>query len=642
MNIHKMGFKIPGFVGMVLLILILSLFLSGQSERTAQASFPQEFFLEVIADTVHRVETPETPIPILFYFSNRFGDEGVIIKFIALYDVSNGSNPPSWDNPQADNTVILRDRDIAIQEEADTVIIISSFINDGATNGSMPDWTPLTPANLGYSAGSTISFTARIYYDLGIWGEASLDKDLKVHVGEEPLPTFSDWYYGDTHYHTWKTFNAYELGGPTEMVAASAIAMGLKWLTATDHSCDLIMTGHESDWDDLGDEVIDLTTDYFVMIRGEEVSLKGYDVGTMGFGLRHMLTYEHDRCIEGDQLGGPWYIHEILGKSVYQDNLADQGGFAYSAHPGHVEGNDFFNETEGSWPDYDNDIAIQYNTFRGLEFLNDPSPYHAESANHPWGNNPHSGDWITYKSSWRDSTLEGAGDWDRLLSKGLPSWRKVFSLSGSDAHGDFNYFVHVDVATTLTGDYDCDAEDYAIGKGRTMAYLPGGLTQANVLDALRNGRTVITDGPIMIFGIDVDHDGSFYGDNDLLISEGPGTISSAASIIGSYKSTAEYGQVKCIRFYAGTQSTGRNPILLASITTKPNAYEGSFSFPISAISELVELKNTNLYLRAQCYTFDPDSGVPVGGNPTNASYNAQAFDYDYRCWTNPIWIRISD
>lgn len=604
----------------------------------AEASYPQEFTQEFIIDTVNRVESSDTPIPILFYTCSRSGNTSIKIKYFAVYDISTGVGLPQWSSPESAKTIIYKSFiDGEIPGYSDHYHLITYFLNDGSANGTMPNWTPLTAENLGYHGGQTITLRARILYDMGVTGEKQVEKDMKIYVADSPWPTFTNWYAGDSHYHSWKTYNLYEIGGPTEAVSLSARAVGLQWLTVTDHSCDLIMEGHEADWPTLGTEVKTLSNADFVMIRAEEVTTKG-NYGIIG--IRHLLAFDFDNLILGDQVGNPYYFNEILGQGPYNDNLQSQNGFGYSAHPGRWE--DSWFESEMSWPDVDNDIAFHIPTFKGLEFLNNPSPYYAENAFHPWGSNPHNGDWQSYDANWRASTIDGAADWDRLNSMGLASARKFFCLGGSDAHGDLNFYTGVDVAALLDFEYDTDARDYAIGKARTIAYLPSGLSEENVLLALRNGQTIITDGPAMIFGIDTDGDGSFYGANDLRIADGPANVSSSAHIVGSFKSTREFGRVRAIYFYVGTEGTGRNPYLCSSIVMLPNEYEGSFSLPISQISELMARQNQRLYIRAECYTFNPANGTPHGGNPTNASHNTDVRDYDYRCWANPIWITVTN
>lgn len=61
-----------------------------------------------------------------------------------------------------------------------------------------------------------------------------------VHISPYNLPKLNNWYYGDTHYHTNYTDNAYEFGSPIGLTRTTGKAIGLNWVTTTDHSFDLV------------------------------------------------------------------------------------------------------------------------------------------------------------------------------------------------------------------------------------------------------------------------------------------------------------------------------------------------------------------------------------------------------------------
>ena len=66
---------------------------------------------------------------------------------------------------------------------------------------SLPDGTPLTPANLGYGPGDVVPLVVDVYYR-DDWFNYTETRHLRVNVGHGPFPWPEDWYGGDTHYHT--------------------------------------------------------------------------------------------------------------------------------------------------------------------------------------------------------------------------------------------------------------------------------------------------------------------------------------------------------------------------------------------------------------------------------------------------------
>ena len=82
---------------------------------------------------------------------------------------------------------------------------------------------------------------------------------------------------------------------------------------------------------------------------------------------------------------------------------------------------------------------------------------------------------------------------------------KVFLAAGSDAHGDFNYEATLDVVDFLgkpSRGLSGYAEDNALGKISTIVYAPEGMGPKgeNILRALKSGRSVLSNGPLLIAG----------------------------------------------------------------------------------------------------------------------------------------------
>ena len=119
----------------------------------------------------------------------------------------------------------------------------------------------ITANNLGFSENCTIEFEAAINGKDAI-GPVAFKRRLKVVVGasNRPLPKpDANWTYGDAHYHTRFTTNPYEWGADLRMVKMGLKAIGLDWVTTTDHASDISSWDlNKSKWETLLNEANDL------------------------------------------------------------------------------------------------------------------------------------------------------------------------------------------------------------------------------------------------------------------------------------------------------------------------------------------------------------------------------------------------
>jgi hypothetical protein len=617
----------------IVLLAFLAIFpLSGpaQERRGDPQDFPNTTAKDMDADIPWRVQDAQTAIPVLWIIkdSDQFLAEVDEMKYVVLYDVSDGYDPPGdWDSPLSSHVVYYHDFNNMQISQDYWYWMTAKFENDGSYKGTQPNGTPLTPANLGYAGGDTISFTLRLYGKDGIWPfytDVKLDQDFKVHVGEAPLPALPDWYWGDVHDHGWKTDNLYEYGEPIDAKALAAAAMGLSFVTITDHASDLTT----SKWNDLGVECTVHSTPFLRLIRAEEMHAnQGAPLD-----VRHLLGYELTTYVEGDE-DGTYTINQILGGPDPSNNLAAQGAFAYAAHP---------TDPSLGWTYGEMESALNHDTFVGLEFFNERNAYFSEDdwsddddEYHPWGGDesldPFNRDWTIENNPWDGDLEQGLTHWDNLMSDRLDPVRKVFMSGGSDAHGGWNYKVY------RTTELDLTATNSAMGKVRTAVYLPGGLTDQGILDGLRYGRSIITDGPAVVFGIDRDGDKSIYGQADAMIGDGP--VELAVNNLNArfrfiWNSSSEYGEVVCIRLLRGTAATGSNPVVVWE--KYPGTHSGGSGGP--HVGRFLPSTGETVYFRVEAYTFDPAGPLPPPGDVSNFSYDAVNNDYNYRCFTNPIWV----
>jgi hypothetical protein len=598
-------------------------------EENQTGLYPNTPSKDMNADMPWRVESADTDIPVIWIIkdSNQWAvDE---MKYVVLYDVSDGHDPPGdWDNPFTDHVVYYHDfNDMEIDQDY-WYWLSTVFENDGGFHGSQPDGTPLTPANLGYSPGDTISFTLRLYGKDGFWPfitDVKLDQDFKVHVGGDPLPVFDDWYLGDIHNHGWKTDNPYEYAEPTEGKALAAKAIGLSWVTITDHASDLTT----QKWNDLGIECATYSSPDILMIRSEEAH-----ANAGGLEVRHLVVHDIDTYLEGGWVG-TYSINELLGGPEPANNLTAQDGFAFAAHPTA----DGFEWSYGELTD-----ALNYPVFAGLQFHNERAAYFSsvdgsedEDEYHPWGGDididPYNHDWVLENANYNDDVIAGMQSWDELMSERMNPVRKIFIAGGSDAHGAWNYGVNLELTLSEK------ALSSAMGKMRMAVFCPDEFTQESVLSQIKSGHSVVTDGPMALFGVDMDADGSLAGDSDIIIGDGPMPVvenDPTARLLVKWKSTTEIGDLVCLRLFRGTGTTAQNPAVVWELF--PMNYEGMDNTLLMA--DILPPAGETAYFRLQAYTFDPDGPVPSPGDVSNVSYDPVSQDYYYCAYTNPIWVSV--
>ncbi len=586
---------------------------------------------DFIMDAPWRVIDAQTTIPITVIIKDCDEDDVRDLHWIRAWDETSG-DVILWDHDFGDETI----GNDASEHNYWTYI---TKVTEG--HPSLADGTPLTPANLGYAAGDHIDLRVSIYYR-DDWFNYTETRHLRVHVGSGPFPWPEDWYGGDVHYHTMYTNNIYEWGAPLPAVKQTALAMGLHWLTATDHSCDLDETGdgtysyatHQWEftiqdtggavtayrditaaggaWAGLGADVAELDSPSFRLYRAVELNLSSIDPDSWDKTL-HCLVY-NDGYIHSPDSGAPGErpvspdLHGALGQITGD-------GFAYGAHPISDLSAEFlgfdFGANGAPWGDADIAQALTHEPFRGLQSFNTRVTVTSNDQNDPWsdfdaGNaasNPYPGELLT-----------GIAQWDAYLAADLATGdpRRLFLAGGSDAHGDFNYSTHMSL-----DDY---AEDNAIGKVQTVAYVPGEWSPGDlppvtdILAAYRAGRTVVTDGPFLELGVDVDADGDWTDPDDLMIADAGDLHPSTGAIVRlRWASLPEFGGVATVRLIA-VAATGSTEL---TSFTPGDPFDGDHALPLASFG-----LDGRVALRAELLTADGGAG--------------------HRAYTNPIWLNLDE
>lgn len=480
-----------------------------------------------------------------------------------------------------------------------------------------------------------------------VTGWPSQNTFLRVRLNAPGVPKLPHWYRGDLHYHSAFTDNPAERGFPLNVTKQAALHAELNWVLLTDHSTDL---GEERYAEALR-EVAKYRDGRFLFIRGEEVSVasskeimlttlhlialpssddpdKGFpaEAGTSG---TVMVT--------GD---GSLTAPALPVKDVLQ-RIAAAGGFAYAAHPYDpispiLRG--------GTW-DLDLDFLAPGGKqlqpgLVGLEPWNRGTTATADDARDPFCLRRDADPGACFqpdKEANQYTRLEKAIDlgWLPLLVKGVtpqaeaeksPAF-KVFLTAGSDAHGDFNYGATMDVvdflskpSRGLTG----YAEDNALGKLFTVVQCPTGMGRRgeNVLLALREGRSVVSNGPLLIAGFDRNANGSLDDPGDVGIGQDLSSPLKALPPLGiSWVSSHEFGPLESLRLLVGSSTGESKPEEIPIPPAKAMASEGLI--PLDLRARLEKLTGSWVYFRLEART-------------------RNNFGEEFRCYTNPIWVRVTD
>jgi hypothetical protein len=471
---------------------------------------------------------------------------------------------------------------------------------------------------------------------------------LRVAMNAPPLPQIANWYRGDLHYHCAYTDNPAERGYPLDITKQAAIQAGLDWLLLTDHSTDLTADAYQAELDD----VKKFRDGRLMLIRGEEVTTASGKPDAV-LTTVHMIAAPSpddpdkgfpDAQNAGDTViltgtGGPssdaMPIKDALAR------IAAAGGFAYAAHP--------FDPISpvmrgGSWDVTADFLAPDAKQLQGglvgLEGWNRATLFTADDMRDPFCIRPHedSSACFTHDAGADQyARLDNAIKlgWQPLLQKGLAARPKgadgtdaplfkAFFAAGSDAHGDLDFEGTMDVVDFLgkpSRGLNGYAEDNALGRISTVAFAPAGMGARgeNILHALHDGHTVMSNGPLLIAGFDTNSNGSLDDAGDIGIG---GEISSSWKSLPplqlQWVSSEEFGPVQSIQLILGT-ALGEMPAV---------------EIPVPADQALASN-------RLLAFDLHPalEEGSPNWQYIRLVAVTRNSANNEFRCYTNPIWIK---
>ncbi|MCW8140462.1 MAG: hypothetical protein KIT58_16310, partial [Planctomycetota bacterium] len=539
-------------------------------------------------------------------------------------------------------------------------------------------------------------------------------KTLRVQFAARPRPRLPGaGHYYDAHIHTgaeWYQDDSFSLiaprkawGGPIPMLKEAALALGLT--DALDATAGRVITTDHNTYYNAGDSLRDRPPfgplsvarsggksefermrELFGATASEEVA---FSAPQNVIAFLNLPTGAHLLSYRAQHVDGPWHggsgLLRGLGdaspdlrladvvRTLGKENRAENRHAAlYAAHP-YVGGN--------VWRDEHFDLAFERDPrTRTDATVNAEGTGFLTKGLQLWNGNfgkrvlPGTVTWERM-NPWADATFaQGNPDWDDPLHRGLEAWhadlarlvvyeraaapgvrfpRKVFISAGTDAHGDFN--ITEDRLATVVGLQSTFTVDgNAFGQVLTYALgdeAPGATPDERAFQALLDGNSVLTDGPVIGFSIDADgrFDGarlrwtdaaSRHQDRDGRIGGGGAFDGRGTALVprGSphvrvgyrYASSPEFGgEVRSIAIYrtsAGDPNPGARRasgarILEARGALTPGGADQDLDEALDPAQEGVVTAPTVFQLGA--FTGVTPEQTPVDGG---------------RCFTNPIWV----
>lgn len=502
---------------------------------------------------------------------------------------------------------------------------------------------------------------------------------MRVFRTNEVLPQLNGFYRGDTHLHSMYTQNDAEIGLPLCATKEAAKRIGIDWITTTDHTSDFDNYGVAiaSNWSRIQNEAqqLNATDSTLIYIAGQEVAVNNSNAK-----LVHMLAYPKPEApfslpFIGDGNGDIYPTTVNVNNAL---NLIDGNeGFAYAAHPFATEdelpavpvnggiwnlGTDQFPLNGNAFPITGGAIICNTTGIASDVFYSNLT---SDTLIHPGL----SGAQIWNTRHTLESTADEMDAWDvQNVGGGMSQmdtsalsfhWKrfrqgqeivniinqiglqrintnaqtknwKMYYSAGTDAHGSFNFSNTDDFASlgSITNN--------AVGKMSTAAYCPNGMGMdgVNILTSLKNGKTTLTDGPMLAVSISKNGDDGtgeiFMGEDSKLDIN----YIDQHYLNLDISTTDEFGKITGLWIYLGMESGefGRKMTYTDSMGYFQLTY--NLADVLDSIINGFSLPNNEfMYIRAEIETHKDYS--------TQSAEYRTSFD-TFHSVTNPIWFKYDD
>ncbi len=386
-----------------------------------------------------------------------------------------------------------------------------------------------------------------------------LHAPCSLFIANTPLPVPYGWITGDMHTHSIFTNDEVEYGAPIEVMPMMAKAMGFSFAALLDHSYDLDNKNPFSEKDSfyLQKQFANkLSDDTFALFSGEEVSLINSKGKTV-----HAGVIEPYSLINGYRDSGRTFSTK---NDARIDDLSQksQGKIIFATHPCHSPG--LFERillNRGSWSRSDIDNVSH------IQFMN---------------------------GAIDTSFFKGRVLWIKSLLRG----KKLFAVAGSDAHGDFSQTRRIGLPFINA------RKDNSHNFGISRTVIPSKINKNDILDAIKEGRAVISNGPFLSL---------LFKQENHQIETGQ-TFSGEGIFKITAISTSEFGAITAIKLYHGIIGTKREE-LISEWKPEPNIF--------SMDCEFAFVSKEHGYTRAEIYTGKGLNSITAGYAATNPIWNVE-------------------
>jgi hypothetical protein len=390
-----------------------------------------------------------------------------------------------------------------------------------------------------------------------------------VLVDPYPLPKGKDWYWGDLHYHSDLTSDQVEFGAPLEASVALARACGLNFVGVTDHSYDLddspddFLRNHPDlpKWRLLWQqaELLNASSDSFVLLPGEELSAGNCQNRNV-----HLLLLNNRRFFPGSgDSAEKWFRTNPEYRLDQVLPVLEREALAFAAHP-------------AMNPPLLQRLLIRRGYWQSLDYRL-----------------PRLDGMQIWNGEKNQAFEEGIEEWVRLLLEG----QRLSIIAGNDAHGNFGRFRQIGIPFFSFR----ENHQELFAKTKTGVYLESGLSFEGLVQALRRGRSIISDGPFAEMRL-IDSIGKKWRIGDECPAEN-------GLLITDIRSSPTFGEIISASLFLGAVEQKKEKLIRSF---SPGGYIAEAQFPVS------ELPSWG-YLRLDV--------------------TSKAGEQIYRCLTNPIYLR---
>ena len=493
---------------------------------------------EVLADAPHRVEPGES-IPILLLAKDAHVAPAELLEVVAKVRTD-----------QEEFTIPLTKASITLRDQWWWTIC------EVSTDG-LAGWVEID-----------VQFTLRSVRGLHSYAtdnyRTSAHTPLNVYVAREPLPRLPGLMLGEGHSHSNATCDQVEFGIPPAAARGLGRRLGLDFACITDHSYDLddrvddylVNDPHLPKWRALIAEIAELNSGPgMILVAGEEVTCRnreGRNIHCLVLGDAQYHPGSGDSAERWLKTRSELSLADLIART--SPDAAIVGAHVRE----HVPLLQRLLLGRGRWEDDD----IGERGLHALQFWN---------------------------GEIDDGFAAGKRAWIRALLQG----HRLAVAAGNDAHGNFNRFRQLSVPFLLLRD-----DDHQLFGRVRMGVFSAERSERAIIEAIRKGRTISTDGPIIAF---------YDGDRAIMGS----ILTPPASLRLEARSSHEFGGIDRVEIWMG--------VIGADHENLAAHWDGSGSMTWHNTFEAVDRRSH--YVRAELITRRGDRDGHV-----------------HRALTSPVWL----